>query len=344
MTSIRSHAPRRPRGFTLIELLVVITIIAILIAMLLPAVQSVRAIAYNMQCQNNIKQLALALHAYHTTHKIFPPSVQFDAADTPNSTDKFRPNWIIMILPHIDQGVLYDKVNLQKYIKDPENLTVRSTQIPSLVCPADYGHERKFSLEGDQWARGNYAANGPLGHMQRGNAVGPNSPANADPKKAGVMGCNESARIEDIKDGTSNTILLSEVRVGVDAKDRRGTWAMGVPGASALFMHGYGGDANGPNAHSPTHLQSDDIKNCSDISQTLKIKEKMTCCLGCDSHQATARSRHRGGINGALADGSVHFISNNIEHGAAWEGCCKVWDYLMLRKDGVVLVRDSMSF
>jgi len=109
MTRLHSSRVRKPSGFTLIELLVVIAIIAILIGLLVPAVQKVREAAARAQCQNNLKQLALACHNYHDVNKKLPPAVMFrKATGTPGNATRaasnFGPNWIVLILPFIEQG------------------------------------------------------------------------------------------------------------------------------------------------------------------------------------------------------------------------------------------------
>src|SRR5262249_22954138 len=115
-------APMKHRhGFTLIELLVVIAIIAILIALLVPAVQKVREAAARTQCVNNLKQIGLALHSYHDATKRFPPASQVPYANTFNLDSildwrlPFGPNWAVFILPYVEQGPLFTQANPSSY-------------------------------------------------------------------------------------------------------------------------------------------------------------------------------------------------------------------------------------
>ena len=131
------------------------------------------------------------------------------------------------------------------------------------------------------------------------------------------MGANVACSIDDIYDGASNTILLGELRIGLSEIDRRGTWAMGAPAASSLWGHG-SDDAIGPNNCAAA---SDNIMGCTDLWGTLGsrlTKECMGCCNGCSSSQGTARSRHPGGVNVCMVDGSTRFISDYIEKATSW--------------------------
>lgn len=133
-----------PRGFTLVELLVVIAIIGILVALLLPAIQSARAAARRSQCQNNLKQIGIALLNYHNAKREFPEGMYFDvtsptqippAADSPY----FRPNWIIKILPFMEEQAIYDRFDFKQYISHANNREVRGRADSDVVVPGRCG-------------------------------------------------------------------------------------------------------------------------------------------------------------------------------------------------------------
>jgi prepilin-type N-terminal cleavage/methylation domain-containing protein/prepilin-type processing-associated H-X9-DG protein len=328
-----THALGR-RGFTLVELLVVIAIIGILVAMLLPAVQSARESARRTSCQNNLRNIALGLLNYEDAHKIFPPAVQFDQGQPPQTSDTFRPNWVIMILPFIEEQGLYNSFDFSQPISHERNRVARGTTIPVFLCPTDTGAETPFSGtssgEGDNWARGNYASNGVNQEIHL------SATAWNDANKRGMMAVNQAVTLGQVIDGTTRTILVAEIRIGLTDKDRRGTWAMGTAGASAMFWHGFGGDCNGPN---PANDSSDDIEGCSTVIQTVGLgkmqQERMTCWEPCPSYQASARSQHPpGGVQVAFADGSVHFLDDSTNTTGPWGGCCGVWDRLIASADG----------
>lgn len=336
--------PNRPQGFTLVELLVVIAIIGVLVALLLPAVQTAREAARRTQCKNHLKQLALALHNYHDTNKILPPAIQFWNGDDARSSDNLRPNWVILTLPFMEQQPLYESFRFNVPISDAVNRDARGTRVAGMLCPSDGNNSKKFkgnsTAEGDNWQRGNYAANG---HAQFAyeNGFG-------DDKRRGVMGVNISLRFADISDGLTNALMLGEVRSGMTDEDRRGTWALGTAGASALFKHGCGGDANGPNA---PYNESDDIEGCDKLyttpGSTRLRSQKMDCWSTCNaSQQATVRSLHPGGTVIAMCDGSIHFISQTIqttgEHGACSTPEA-VWDRLISSGDGDVIPSDGFQ-
>ena len=339
------------KGFTLVELLVVIAIIGILVSLLLPAVQSAREAARRMQCSNNFKQMGLALHNYHTAHGTFPPSVQSLPGEDPGTTTNFQPNWVIMVLPYIEQQNLYDSFDFTTNISAPENRDARGVTLTALLCPSDQPRAQPFvgdTAEGDNWGRGNIAANGGNAHLlslgsRTDWAIDGTGPGWTDRFRGGVMGPNVSRSIDEIKDGTSNTILLAELRVGVNERDRRGTWAMGCAGASAIYQHAAGGDANGPNACNDL---SDDIKDCAYLKSTAPGNEYllarcMTCIGASTNNQATTRSVHEGGVFVTFADGSVHFISEFIQLGTTTDENMAVWDRLNAARDGLVISAEA---
>ncbi len=306
---------RRPGGFTLVELLVVITIIGILIALLLPAVQAAREAARRMQCSNNLKQLGLGLHTYHTSHGLFPPGCNYPGTSGLSTRTDYLQNWVITILPFLEQQALYDSFDLTVPISDPANRVPRGMDLSVMLCPSDTGQQTKFNRadEGDNWARGNYGANASLGHL-----AGPTSSSWTLDWKRGVMGCNASIGIKAILDGTTNTILLGEMRIGLAAVDRRGVWAMGAPSSSVMWAHA-SDDFVGPNC---CKGGADNILGCDEIQSAVGIDrlraECMGCCGHCTNSQGGPRSRHTDGIQVCMADGSVRFIGDYIEQNSTW--------------------------
>jgi prepilin-type N-terminal cleavage/methylation domain-containing protein len=345
---MRSSSRLRVAGFTLVELLVVIAIIGILVALLLPAIQAARAAARRTQCQSNLKQIGIALQNYHGANKEFPEGMRFDVVNplqTPPAANSpfYRPNWIINILPYLEEQPLYDSfhpdtfdLTKKMYISLPENRKARGTLIPTLLCPEDSGSEVPFAgagstktREGDNWARGNYACNGDNEHA--------NQPLTKNPQQIGVLRINNKTKIGQILDGTSHTILATEVRIGLSELDRRGVWAMGVAGASNLTSHGFGGDCNGPN---PANENSDDIIGCTEVVKQLGAgtltQERMTCWVECGNFQAAPRSRHApGGVHVVMCDGSVHWIADGVNTNGPYGDCCSVWDRLVAARDGL---------
>jgi prepilin-type N-terminal cleavage/methylation domain-containing protein len=312
---------QRAGGFTLVELLVVITVIGILMAILVPAVQSVRESGRRAECSNKLHNLGVALSAFHEGKGTFPPAmtVPVAAGSDPAASTSWGVNWVISILPTLDQEPLYNSFNLNKPISDSANQVPRSARLPVMVCPSDTGQNVMYSGDGGNWARGCYGANGSIEVLDK-DLNGRGSANWGKGYKRGVMGCNASVSLDQITDGASNTILLAELRSGVVGADRRGTWAMGACGASSLFGHGRSDD-NGPNNPSDT---ADKLSECTSLytavgadanaGKAALANDGMGCGDGGGgTRQATARSRHRGGVFVCLCDGSVRFINDIID-------------------------------
>ena len=323
-------SPARRRAFTLIELLVVIAIIAILIGLLLPAVQKVREAAARLKCQNNLKQIALAVHSYADSNSGIPPAVIMTSfTDDPYNTTDIGPNWAVLILPFIEQAPLYNQyktsidLHLAGSSTDAGWKGIRAYSVPSYLCPSDGFNQSPFEMTSAStiagvagWKRGNYAANagpqhnfnllvnggaptgGPWGYVGRG----PFTVSTGSNQRNGVA-------ISGILDGSSNTILINELRAGVNQTDSRGIWAFGLPGSS-LTAGNADGDCVTPNDKMPL---SDDVKD-----GTADPEIGMGACTSCNNNQGQARSLHASGVNCAMGDGSVRFVSNSISQQSWW--------------------------
>ncbi len=335
----RSHNIRQ--GFTLVELLVVIAIIGILVALLLPAVQAAREAGRRASCMNNLKQLSLGVHNFHDTFKQLPPAVMMHSSvtDPANNTLNLGPNWAVMILPQIEQSTLYDSVatSIKDYplTGDANWRAIRGQELTVFRCPSESADTSPFSGAGGGWARGNYGANaGPDMFWVGGSVNGANGAIPMSPRSgpitdgtygaltntngSPVMGVNSANNLASITDGTSNTAMIDELRVGPTVTDLRGTWALGQVGASIIGGSGRL-DTPYPNANISG---GDDIQGCTDDTQA-----GMGCCSGCGSWQVVARSKHPGGVLVAMCDASVRFVTNNV-------GTDR-WLYLHSAQDGV---------
>jgi prepilin-type N-terminal cleavage/methylation domain-containing protein len=364
------------RGFTLVELLVVIAIIGVLVALLLPAVQAAREAARRAQCTTNLKNLALAVLNFEDANKYLPaPATVGDFRFEPMLPRRAYGSWAIDILPFIEQAALHNSIDLKKPtgMSDPVNAAARATPLEIMRCPTDTNSQPFNSPEadeGDNWARGNYGLNGfqywPGTGFNRqaagfedgalltmidfnvGMGIVVQDPAIAFTTPP-ATGLSPRWTMKRITDGTTNTIMLGELRTGLSQHDRRGVWAMGFCGSNYLCRHAWNGQGR-PNTCSPGY---DDIASIgaaiSDVGAAVMEQE----CMQADpnvarSGQVSVRSLHPGGAFVALADASVRFISDFVDTGELiYEGYVgetgppngdvtfRVWQRLNVGADGM---------
>jgi prepilin-type N-terminal cleavage/methylation domain-containing protein/prepilin-type processing-associated H-X9-DG protein len=323
MASVRRCSARRG-GFTLIELLVVIAIIGVLIALLLPAVQSAREAARRSQCTNNLKQFGLALHNYESANRSFPsgriwallPNGSYPQifSGTPNTT------WFELMLPFIEQQALYNAFNyllgaegIPGNLPNPAlgffaNQTVCATKIALFQCPSD--EDRVFQipttyagglLSGPVATKGNYAVSwGNTNWRQR--AIGTTQYLRSP------FG-HTTTRIAEVRDGLSNTVFVGEVLQG-DRADVRGMMWSSVPGGGSFMTR-----------FTPNKFQDylNVLNNGDFLNQVVfcvsEPVNQLPCVGGAGDNEAFAasRSRHPGGVNVLLGDGSVRFIKDSVQ-------------------------------
>jgi prepilin-type N-terminal cleavage/methylation domain-containing protein/prepilin-type processing-associated H-X9-DG protein len=334
----RFSSPEQRGGFTLVELLVVIAIIAVLIGLLLPAVQKVREAANRMKCANNLKQLALACHAYHDLHSCLPPGGVFNP---PGDTRFNQGGWTFYILPFMEQENIFRQVpNLgvpnQNAVIDAINAGLLPAKLPYLRCPSDpdlpdLPLTNYVGSQGPQcWHGANCGAandlyqrycNGTSDDPPRpapyypGYSASPNLGKTLDASLVRGMFGTYGPRLDfaSASDGTSNTLLLGENLPSQNqSRNPGGHWAGAGPGRALTTII--------PINHYTDYLGADG------------------CTVAPDRYYASAnvadgfKSRHPGGANFAFVDGSIHFLSQGIDH--------RVYQYLGCRNDGQVASLD----
>jgi prepilin-type N-terminal cleavage/methylation domain-containing protein/prepilin-type processing-associated H-X9-DG protein len=319
-----------PKGFTLIELLVVIAVIGVLIALLLPAVQSAREAARRLQCVNNLKQLGLALHNYHDTNNAIPQGTGAVLCD-----DGFLHSsisWAVSILPQLEQGPLYNSANFSLSLEGPcfgsdANTTVRSAWVSLFLCPSDpdrVGHLSYRGVAGSTVFAGDEALMAFPGEPNPGR------------KPDGLLYFRSHERISSVLDGTGYTALVAERLRG---------WGLGAIGRTQLssktltqFLAGPSCELDTPfwanygllGGSLSTALLNFSRPPNSELPSCLTSGTRLWIYLGYEN----ASSAHPGGVNVLFGDGSIRFIKNSVNP--------LPWAALATRAGGEVISSDAL--
>ena len=327
--ALRGPGPRS--GFTLVELLVVITIIGILIALLLPAVQAAREAARRMQCSNNLKQVGLAMHNYHAAQRSLPIGVfltpRQDEPTTGNGMGTPGHTALAMLLPFVEQRAVWERYNFSIRALDTSQDPATSAQISVYQCPSDNagGRAAYHSINLLGYGRSNVAVCFGSNTMMRNSDVSISQGGNYDNYTDGAFRVDGSLKLRDFLDGTSSSAVASEVISGREdvygsgqTWDTRGVWAWELMGGFS-YTH----------LHSPNTSVGDAMWPGNCVAGTNMPPCDNSVSRHRHLHHAAARSRHPGGVQVAFADGHVTFIGETID----WN----VWQRLGAIADGQVI-------
>lgn len=313
-----SNRIRKSSGFTLVELLVVIAIIGILVGLLLPAVQQAREAARRMQCQNNLKQIGLALHNYESAFRVFPPS-----RISLNTPVVFQQSWLSMILPQIEQNSIYASYQHGQPWFAPANDALTTVPIPTYVCASsptarDLPTAALYTsitggLRSDQ-PRWGYCDYGSINAVRNAFFVAAGLPNLGKREMLGVLGRGpDGVRLSVIIDGLSNSAVASEDagRPSIYIGGKRATNPRpGSPALGTTFTEdGWSwADINGGFSLDAGSIAG--IANSSNNSGGVTMQG--TCAMNC-TNDSELYSFHNQGCNFVYADGSVHFKSTGMD-------------------------------
>jgi len=309
----------RHRGFTLVELLVVIAIIGVLVALLLPAVQSAREASRRTKCTNSLKQWSIAMHMHHDINGTLP----YAKKNNPRTV------WAVNLWPYIEQQALYGKYNFSIGFFEVPNCVANTfdgliaVRVPIYICPSD----RNVSPfhQGDQYwrAKGSYVVNwGPYAKPLPTGGILPQALAPFGSKNFTVAGDStndpQQTRFSEITDGTTNTLMFSEVIIHPisSLRDRRGD---------------FHNDGNGCAIFQTLDTPNHGIDSITAAIACQDYQPFMPCQSTANGH-ITARSRHPSGVMASYCDGSARFVPNNVN--------LSVWQTISTMNDGIVATLD----
>ena len=317
----RNRWPIRRRAFTLIELVTSIAIIAALIALLLPAVQSARASARSVVCRNNLKQIALALHNYESVHKRFPPTFFTTTQQNAQGTGA---SWSVhgRLLPFLEQSAAYERIDLDRDWHFQVESGVTSMKVPTYLCPSEVNDRIRYKDGSPYVAPHTYGVNFGTWFI-----YDPKTESRGD----GALTVNRGTRCSAIRDGLSHTLAIAEVKA-YQPYLRNTTAPTATPpiNTSALMrMSGQFKETGHtvwpdgrvhhsgitttftPNSRVLFRFNGKDWDIDFNSQQEGKSDQTMTYAA------ITSRSYHAGLVNTALLDGSVRTVTDSIDH-ALW--------------------------
>jgi prepilin-type N-terminal cleavage/methylation domain-containing protein/prepilin-type processing-associated H-X9-DG protein len=270
----------RRRAFTLIELLIVVGIIAVLIALLLPAIQASREQARRAQCVNNLLQLGIAMGNYSSTHMVLPPGVVNDKGPIANLPNGYHYGWAVQILPYIGQSNIYRHFNIKESVYAASNLTARAVHIATFLCPSN-------------------PSSGPMGYAGCHHDV--EAPIAAD--NHGVLYLNSHVSLDDITDGPAQTILLGEFR-------NAGAAALGWASGTNSTLRNTGHPLNDPSSLDALFKNSPQLSDAERFAAMTQMAEDGVLPI---EFVGGYSSFHPNGSNFLFCDGSVRFLRTSID-------------------------------